>query len=152
LSQEFGLGRNPGLSECLQGKRALAKCIYHLEEVGLWILPAGSSHGNALELLESGRLSAVHGSVDRLVRLGPYRFSSNSAFSGYQRLGADWRMESLWSPGKEYAEAALAERPRSVEPKKLIGALLNCSQSASLTATITIARPIHHVTVGGSLQ
>src|SRR5580658_3432828 len=42
LSQEFGLGRNPGLSECLQAERALVKCIYHLEGPGLWILPSGS--------------------------------------------------------------------------------------------------------------
>jgi capsular exopolysaccharide synthesis family protein len=59
LSQEFGLGRNPGLSECLQDERALTKCIYHLAGPRLWILPSGNAYSNALELLQSGKLSAL---------------------------------------------------------------------------------------------
>jgi capsular exopolysaccharide synthesis family protein len=59
LSQEFGLGRNPGLSEYLQDERALAQCIYHLEGPRLWILPSGNEYSNALELLQSGKLSAL---------------------------------------------------------------------------------------------
>jgi capsular exopolysaccharide synthesis family protein len=59
LSQAFGLGRNPGLSEFLQHERALAKCIYRLEGPRLWILPSGSAYSNALELLQSGKLSAL---------------------------------------------------------------------------------------------
>jgi capsular exopolysaccharide synthesis family protein len=59
LSQKFGLGRNPGLCECLQGERGLTASIYHLEGLNLWILPAGSTPSNAQELLQSGRLSAL---------------------------------------------------------------------------------------------
>lgn len=59
LSQEFGLGRNPGLCECLEHERPLVKCIYRLEGPRLWILPSGSASSNALELLQSARLSAL---------------------------------------------------------------------------------------------
>src|ERR1019366_474951 len=57
LAQIFGLEKNPGLSEWLQGERTLTSSIYHLEGPGLWILPSGSALSDALELLQSGRLS-----------------------------------------------------------------------------------------------
>ncbi len=63
LSQVFGLAKVPGLCECLQGGRPLAASVYRLEKPSLWILPAGSVSGNPLELLQSGKLSAV---MDRL--------------------------------------------------------------------------------------
>src|SRR5277367_3173388 len=59
LSQMFGLGRNPGISEWLEGDRGLTTSIYHLEGHNIWILPAGSAPSNALELLQSGRLSTL---------------------------------------------------------------------------------------------
>ena len=59
LSQMFGVGRMPGICECLQGERSLMKSIYQLEGPGLWLLPAGSAPRNPLELLQSGKLSAM---------------------------------------------------------------------------------------------
>lgn len=59
LSKMFGLGRNPGLCEWLEGDRSLTTSIYHLEGANIWILPAGNAPSNALELLQSARLSAV---------------------------------------------------------------------------------------------
>ena len=59
LSQMFGLGTLPGISECLQGEGNLMKSVYHLEGPGLWLLPAGSAPKNPLELLQSGRLSVM---------------------------------------------------------------------------------------------
>ncbi|HXC44469.1 MAG TPA: CpsD/CapB family tyrosine-protein kinase [Candidatus Dormibacteraeota bacterium] len=59
LSQMFGLARIPGLCEWLQGERGPATSIYHLEEPGFWILPAGNSPKNPLEILQSGRLPAL---------------------------------------------------------------------------------------------
>ena len=59
LSQMFGLRTIPGLCECLQGERNLMKSVYHLEGPDLWFLPAGSAPDNPLELLQSGRLSAM---------------------------------------------------------------------------------------------
>ena len=59
LCGKFGIGKNPGLCECLKEERALTRCVYLLEAAGLWILPAGSAQSNALELLQSGQLSAI---------------------------------------------------------------------------------------------
>jgi capsular exopolysaccharide synthesis family protein len=54
-SKIFGLPNKPGVCEWLNGERSLAKSMYRLEGPGIWILPAGMSTGNSLELLQSGR-------------------------------------------------------------------------------------------------
>jgi capsular exopolysaccharide synthesis family protein len=59
LRQMFGLGKIPGLCEWLQGERGPVTSIYYLEGPGFWILPAGSSPRNPLEILQSGRLPAL---------------------------------------------------------------------------------------------
>jgi capsular exopolysaccharide synthesis family protein len=55
----FGLGKIPGLCECLQGESTLTDNIYHLEEPGCHILPAGNARGNPLELMQSTKLPAL---------------------------------------------------------------------------------------------
>jgi capsular exopolysaccharide synthesis family protein len=57
LSRQFGLGTLSGLCECLQGSADLMMSIYRLDALGLWFLPAGSTPQNALELMQSGKLS-----------------------------------------------------------------------------------------------
>jgi capsular exopolysaccharide synthesis family protein len=56
LSRMFGVGSNPGLCECLRRERSLSASIYHLQSLGLWLLPAGESQGQSLEHLQSDRL------------------------------------------------------------------------------------------------
>lgn len=57
LSARFGLGTLLGLSEWLQGSQDAIGSIYHLEEAGIWLLPAGSPPANPLELMQSERLT-----------------------------------------------------------------------------------------------
>ena len=57
LAQEFGLGDQAGLSECLRGEPRPITNIYRLETAGLWFLPAGRPPENPLDLMQSGRLS-----------------------------------------------------------------------------------------------
>jgi capsular exopolysaccharide synthesis family protein len=59
LSQMFGIDRIPGICECLQGERDVIKSVYHLEEAGLWFLPAGNAPKNPLELLQTAKVSAM---------------------------------------------------------------------------------------------
>lgn len=66
LSQLFGLERTPGLCDWLHGHDQMVSNIYHLEGLDLWILPAGSTADNPLELLQSGRLSNLMNQVTRL--------------------------------------------------------------------------------------
>ncbi len=59
LAKQFGLPKVPGLSEWLQRGTGPVKNIYRLEAAGIWILPAGSAPQNALELMQTGALSAM---------------------------------------------------------------------------------------------
>jgi capsular exopolysaccharide synthesis family protein len=58
VAAQFGLGNVLGLSEWLRGETA-AMNIYRLESLGLWVLPAGNSPENPLELMQSGKLSLL---------------------------------------------------------------------------------------------
>ena len=55
-SKIFGITNRPGICEWLSGERSLLRSIYRLEGPGVWLFPAGSSTGNSLELLQSGRV------------------------------------------------------------------------------------------------
>jgi capsular exopolysaccharide synthesis family protein len=59
LDRLFGLGEVPGICECLRGEQRVQACIYHLQRAGVWILPAGRTSGNALELMQSNRFSLL---------------------------------------------------------------------------------------------
>jgi len=59
LAKQFGLGVIPGLSEWLKGEPRPIEQIYRLEGLNLWFLPAGRPPENPLELMQSGRLSAL---------------------------------------------------------------------------------------------
>jgi protein-tyrosine kinase len=58
VARQFGLGNVPGLSEWFRGETG-AMNVYRLESLGLWVLPAGNAPGNALESLQSGKLSPL---------------------------------------------------------------------------------------------
>jgi len=59
LAKQFGLGKILGISEWLQGEGGPTTSIYQLEDTRLWILPAGSTPKDPLELMQSGRLSTI---------------------------------------------------------------------------------------------
>ena len=55
---QFGLGKLPGLCEWLSGVTPNIN-IYRLENLDVWLLPAGSAPQNPLELMQSGKLSPL---------------------------------------------------------------------------------------------
>jgi len=59
LADQFGLGRLAGLSEWLEGGGDIATNIYHLNGPGFWIMPGGAPPANPLELMQSGKLTAL---------------------------------------------------------------------------------------------
>lgn len=59
LARRFGLGRLAGLCEWLESGGTTLPNIYHLEEPGIWFLPAGAPPENPLELMQSGRLAEL---------------------------------------------------------------------------------------------
>lgn len=58
ISSQFGLSKLPGLCEWLSGQSSNIN-IYRLQDIGVWLLPAGSAPENPLELMQSGRLSPL---------------------------------------------------------------------------------------------
>src|ERR1700733_7471517 len=63
IVSQFGLGKLPGLCEWLSGESQSIN-IYRLESLGVWILPAGSTPQNPLELMQSGKLSPLMGQLE----------------------------------------------------------------------------------------
>jgi capsular exopolysaccharide synthesis family protein len=64
LTTRLGLGKLAGLTEWLRNEPGPITNIYRLEDLGLWLLPAGKPAENPLELMQSGRLSGL---MDQLV-------------------------------------------------------------------------------------
>ena len=59
LTEKFGLGRIPGITEWLQNGSQSVSNIYRLEKLGFWFLPAGEAPTHPLELLQSARLAQL---------------------------------------------------------------------------------------------
>ncbi len=130
LTERLGLGELPGLAELLEADSQHLTNIYHLEDLGVWIMPAGKLQRNPLELLQPGKLSAL---MDRL------------------RAGFDWIVidsppvlpladTSIWMrvadaillvtrPGTT-AKGQLQRSLEAIEQSKLLGAVLNSSKEA----------------------
>jgi capsular exopolysaccharide synthesis family protein len=131
LSQVFGLSRNPGLSEWLEGERSLVASIYRLEGTNVWILPAGSVPSDALELLQSRRLSTL---MDQLTALFDWIVIDSPPVlpladtSVWMRL-ADVILLATRQGTTE--KRKLQQGLDAIEPDKLVGALVNSSLNAS---------------------
>jgi capsular exopolysaccharide synthesis family protein len=131
LAQLFGLGKVPGMCEWLQGERSPMTSIYHLEGAGLWILPAGSTPRNPLELMQSGRLSAL---VDQLTSWFDWVVIDSPPVLPLADASVWMRLADgillVARPGiteKEQLQRGL----EAIEPAKLLGTLLNCSADAT---------------------
>jgi capsular exopolysaccharide synthesis family protein len=131
LSQMFGLGKLQGLSEWLQGERGPATSIYHLEGPGFWFLPAGSSPRNALELMQSGRLSAIMDQLaawfDWIVIDSPPVLPLADTSLWVRLADGILLVTRQGTTEKKQLQRGL----EAIEPQKLIGALLNCSSGTA---------------------
>jgi capsular exopolysaccharide synthesis family protein len=125
LMQVFGLGRLPGLCQCLQGEHNLTASIYHFEGMGLWILPAGSSQSNPLELLQSRKMSAL---MDQLTEWFDWIVIDSPPVlpladtSLWTRLADGILLVTRQGVTKK---RELQRGLEAIEQKKLLGALLN---------------------------
>lgn len=129
LSKMFGLEGNPGICEWLRGDRKLSTCVYHLEGAGVWMMPAGTSPQNPLEVLQSTKLNALMAQLtewfDVIVIDSPPVLPLADT-SVWMRLADGIIL---------VARQATTERKQllrgieAIDPQKLIGALLNCSES-----------------------
>jgi Mrp family chromosome partitioning ATPase len=131
LSQMFGIGRNPGICEMLEDDRSLVASVYLLEGPNIWLLPAGSSPSNALELLQSAKLSAL---MDQLNTLFDWIIIDSPPVLPLADTSVWMRLANgiLLTTRQGTTEKRKLQRGlEAVESKKLIGALVNSSKHAA---------------------
>jgi capsular exopolysaccharide synthesis family protein len=127
----FGLEKLPGICEWLQGGHTKIENIFHLAGPDLWVLPAGNALSNPLELLQSGKLPAL---MDQLTSLFDWVIIDSPPVlpladtSVWSRL-ADGIL--LVTRQGTTEKRHLQKGIEALDHKKVIGALLNCSQSSS---------------------
>lgn len=129
LSQLFDLRSKPGICEWLRGECDLTNCIYQLANPRMWILPAGSSSGNYLELLQSGRIAQLLEEIEEafdwvIIDSPPILPLADTSI--WSRLVDGILL--VTRQGKT-EKRQLQKGLDSIESKKLIGAVLNSSSS-----------------------
>jgi capsular exopolysaccharide synthesis family protein len=131
LSKMFGLRRNPGLCEWLEDERGLATSIYRLEGTNVWILPAGSAPSDALELLQSKRLTTL---MAQLTALFDWIVIDSPPVLPLADTSVWMRLTDvvLLTTRQGTTEKRKLQRGLdAIEPGKLIGALVNSSTNAT---------------------
>jgi capsular exopolysaccharide synthesis family protein len=132
VASTFGLGRTPGLCEWLSGQTKSIN-LYRLESLGLWVLPAGAAPQNALELMQSGKLSPLMNQLeawfDWIVIDSPPILPLADA-SMWSRL-ADGVL--LVTRKGKTEKRQLKRGLEALEKSKLLGALVNSSANAAHT-------------------
>lgn len=130
LTQLFGLQGKPGICEWLREENELSESMYRLPNTPLWLLPAGSSSGNYVELLQSGRIARlveeVAGAFDWVVIDSPPILPLADT-SIWARL-ADGILLVVRRGRTEKKQ--LQKGLEAMERDKLIGAVLNSSSSS----------------------
>jgi capsular exopolysaccharide synthesis family protein len=128
LSHLFGLEKVVGLCECLQGDGDLVKSVHHLAEPGVWFLPAGSAPANPLERLQSGKLSVM---MDQLSDWFDWIIIDSPPVMPLADTSVWMRLADgiLMVVRQGVTEKRQLERGlEAIDPKKLIGSLLNGSR------------------------
>jgi capsular exopolysaccharide synthesis family protein len=130
VSQRFGLGRVPGLSEWLRGETETTN-IYRLDALGLWVLPAGSAPENPLELMQSGKLPPLMEQLTTwfdwiIIDSPPLLPLADTSIWARQADGV------LLVTRKGITEKKQLQRGlEAIETSKLLGALVNGSTDAA---------------------
>jgi len=125
LAQIFGLGAVSGLAEQLQSERNMASTIYYLEGPGVWVLPAGNTPSNPLELIQSAKLplllDELAGWFDWIIIDSPpiLPLADTSVWARF----ADGIL--LVTRQGTTEKRKLKRGLEVLEPKKVVGALLN---------------------------
>ncbi len=130
IAAQFGLGNLPGLCDWLSGETPTIN-VYRLENLGVWLLPAGSAPQNPLELMQSGRLSPLMEQLEAwfdwiVIDSPPVLPLADTSL--WSRL-ADG---ILLVTRKGITEKQQLQRGiEAIEKSKLLGALMNSSSNAS---------------------
>jgi len=128
-SEIFGIAHAPGLCNYLMGKRSLTASLYHLPKAGIWILPAGDNQADFRELLQSPQLPALMTTLkswfDWIVIDSPPVLPLIDT-SIWARLADRILMVARHGITRK---RKLQKGLEALDPHKVIGALLNSSNS-----------------------
>jgi capsular exopolysaccharide synthesis family protein len=128
MSQMLGLQGHSGICEWLRGDQKLTSCIYSIEDAGIWVMPAGSSPQNPLEVLQSVKLNALMAQLtewfDTVIIDSPPVLPLADT-SVWMRLADGIILVTRQGISEK---KQLQKGLEAIEPQKLIGALLNCSK------------------------
>jgi capsular exopolysaccharide synthesis family protein len=131
VAKLFGLGRIPGITEWLKGDRGPLASIYYLEEAGLWILPAGDSPRNPLELMQSGKLLGLMEQLtswfDWIVIDSPPVLPLADTSVWMRLADGVLLVTRQGATEKKHLKRGL----EAIDQKKLLGAILNSSASTT---------------------
>lgn len=131
VAKLFGLGKIAGFADWLQGEGGPTTSIYHLENAGMWVLPAGSTVRNPLELLQSGRLSALMEQLaswfDWIIIDSPPVLPMADTSIWMKQADAILLVARQGSTEKDQLKRGI----EAMDQKKLLGALLNSSENAA---------------------
>ena len=141
LSKVFGLRPHPGLCEYLEGTRSLVSSIYRLEPGGIWLFPAGNAPANPLELLESAKLPGLMeqlaASFDWIVIDSPPVLPLADTSVWTRLADGILLVTRQGTTQKRHLQRGL----EALEPKKVIGAVLNSSRNSSDNEYYSYRRP-----------
>ena len=139
LSERFQLNDKPGICDWLRDEQSSAS-IHYLPEPGFWILPAGHTPSNPLNLLQSKRLSSM---MDQLIGWFDWIILDSPPVLPL----ADTSIWSRWAEGILLVARQGVTRKKqltrgleALDSQKLIGALMN-SAAGSLYSEYYYSSP-----------
>ncbi len=130
-SRVFGLTAHPGICDWLQGDKELAECLWSVPSAGIWIMPAGATSRNPLDLLKSVHIGALMQQLESLfdtIIIDSPPVLPLADTSVWTRL-VDGVLLVVRQGVTEKRQ--LTRGIEAIEKDKLIGALLNCSEHAA---------------------
>lgn len=130
LTPMLGIRGGPGICEWLRGEFKLTECVHQLEGCGLWLLPAGKSPQNPLEVLQSAKLSALMSQLcewfDVIIIDSPPMLPLADTSVWMRTADGILLVSRLGTTEKRQLKRGL----EALDQQKVIGALLNCSKNS----------------------
>jgi capsular exopolysaccharide synthesis family protein len=134
LLQMFGIERVRGISEYVREEGRRLDGIYYLENAGCWVLPAGRSPSNPLELLQSQRLHAL---MDQLTAYFDWIIIDSPPVLPLADTSIWMRMADgvlLVTRQGTTQKHQLQKGLEALDQKKLLGALLNGAMASAYSS------------------
>ncbi len=131
LSLMFGIDKQPGIYELLQGDGDAIENVYFLKEAGIWILPAGGASSDPIEYLQSKRLRVL---LERISAMFDWVIIDSPPILPLADTSVWMRLADgvlLVTREGTTEKRQLQKGLEALERKKLIGALLNGSKASA---------------------